>query len=407
MNIERVRIEKGKLDFADFSLPLKFSTQIHDLNGTIAGISSAPGARTAADLEGRVAEYGVATIKGEVDPFAPQELTDIALSFRNLEMTNLTPYTVKFLGYRMDSGKLSVDLNYLIKDRQLQGNNRILLDKLTLGDRIDSPDAIDAPLELAIALLQDSDGKIDLGLPVTGDLDDPQFSYGHLIWKAIGNLLTGIVTAPFRALGAAMGVKGDELDTLVFEPGSAVLAPPEQEKLKTVSEILAKRPKLLLEIAPRFDPEADSRALQRHQLQLALLQQIGVKIEPGRRLDPVSRSDARVRKAMESLYGAQFSAAKLAAKKQAAGKKKKDGKESGKAAEEALYESLYEELLGVQPLPKQALSELALQRGKTIFDQLTIRNKMPGGRVKLLKPVTVDAANPDSVATRLELAPVG
>ena len=414
VKIERVRIEKGNLDFADLSLPLKFSTRIHDLNGTIAGISSAPGAHTAADLEGRVAEYGVATIKGEVDPFAPQELTDIALSFRNLEMTNLTPYTAKFLGYRMDSGKLSVDLNYLIKDRQLQGDNRILLDKLTLGDKIESPDAIDAPLELAIALLQDSDGRIDLGLPVTGDLNDPQFSYGHLIWKAIGNLLTGIVSAPFRALGAAMGIEGDDLDTLVFEPGSSVLAPPEQEKLKTVSQILAKRPKLLLEIVPRFDPKADIQALQRHQLQVALLQQMGVTIKPGRKLDPISLSDARVHKAMESLYGAQFSAAKLAEKKAArkAGKaaEKTAGKETNPAAAasgEVFYKTLYQELLVVQSVPKQVLSELALQRGKVILEELTVQNKMPGSRVKLLQPVAVEAGTPDSVATRLELAPIG
>ena len=410
LRIDRVRVENGKLEFADLSLPLKFSTRIDELNGTVAGISNAPGSRTAADLKGRVADYGVATIEGEVDLSAPRERTDISLSFRNLEMTHLTPYTAKFLGYRMDSGKLTVDLDYRIQEGRLRGDNRILLERLTLGDRIESPDAIDAPLELAIALLQDDEGRIDLGLPVSGDLDDPQFSYGHLVWKALGNLLSGIVTAPFRALGAALGVKGEELDTLVFEPGGAALAPPEQEKLMTVSRMLAKRPALLLKITPRFDPKADKRALQRQQLQRALLRQLGVEPQPGRRPDPVSLSDARVREALERLYAKRFSAATLTAKKQAAKKQAKKRPQAdtaaGKAAD-ALYESLYQELLAVQPVTGQALSELAQQRGRAILEELTVRNQLPEGRVRLLPPVAVEAGTPDRVVTRLELAPIG
>jgi len=414
VSVGRIRLEDGELQFADFSLPLKFSTRIHELDGVIAGLSTEPSSRAVADLSGRVDEYGSVTIRGETALFQPLTFTDIDMVFKNLEMTRLTPYTMKFVGYKIASGKLSLGLNYKIKDHQLQGSNSILLDQLTLGEKVESPDAIDAPLELAVALLQDSDGKIDLGLPVTGNLDDPQFSYEQIIWKAAGNLLTSIVTAPFRALGAALGVEAGDLDSLPFAPGSATLSPAEEEKLKRVSQILTKRPKLLLEILPQFGPRMDAEALARRQLQLALLNQMGVKSEPGKRLDPISLGDGRVRKALEVLYAKQFTAERLAQQK-AALQKKLDTKPDGKRAapltaanEGELYTDLYQQLLTRQAVSKAELEQLARQRGKVIYEQLVQQHKLPKGRIRLLTPVPLDAGagQPDVVPAKLELTAV-
>jgi len=311
------------------------------------------------------------------------------MAFKNLEMSSLTPYTIKFAGHKIDSGKLSLDLQYKLMARQLQGENQILIEKIKLGEKVESPDAIDAPLELAIALLQDTEGRIDLGLPVKGDLDNPEFSYGHLVWKALGNLLANIVTAPFRALGAALGVKGEDLDAISFEPGHFDLTPPEEEKLKAVAEILSKRPKLTLEVQGQYDTGVDSAALKEVKLRLMLLKRMGVKLKKGEQPLPVSLGDGKTRKALEDLYAQRVSGDKLeqlkaSLKQPAKGEKKPDIDGSGKAqskapeiaSEEELYDKLYAELLEREPLPESSLSKLAQKRSQAIVAFLNTSGRL-------------------------------
>ena len=205
MSIERLRIVGADAEFADLSLTPQFGTRMHDLGGVVTGLSTDPATTAQVELDGKVDEFGSARVRGSIQPFRATDFTDLKLTFRNLEMTRLTPYSGKFAGRKIDSGKLSVDLEYKIKDRQLAGENKFVVNKLKLGERVDSPDAMKLPLDLAIALLEDSNGIIDLDLPVSGSLDDPQFSYGRIIWKAIVNVLTKLVTAPFRALGKLLG----------------------------------------------------------------------------------------------------------------------------------------------------------------------------------------------------------
>ncbi|MFN4148083.1 MAG: DUF748 domain-containing protein, partial [Rhodocyclaceae bacterium] len=262
--IDRLRFVKGEMDFADESLVMPFATRIHDLQGSIAGLTNAPGAVGAIELEGAVDEYGMARAAGQVELGNPTNGLDMRVQFRNIEMTRLTPYMATFAGRKIDSGKLSLDLEYKIERRRLTGDNQVVMDRLTLGERVESPSAKDLPLDLAIALLQDADGRIDLGLPVSGSLDDPQFSYGSLIWKAITNVITKIVTAPFRALGALFG-SGEPLDDIAFEPGAVELTPPEREKAMKLAQALAKRPKLMLTLTG-LHADADRMALQDRRL---------------------------------------------------------------------------------------------------------------------------------------------
>ena len=190
---------------------------------------------------------------------------------------------MKFAGYRIAEGKISLDLQYKVRDGQLEGANQIVIDKLTLGERVDSPDALKLPLELAIAILKDSDGRIDLGLPVSGNLNDPQFSYGALIWKAIGNLLTRIVTAPFRAhRRACWGSSGEKLEAIDFDAGSDRLLPPEREKLKQVAQLLAKRPQLKLSVPGQYSEAADGAALRARAVRLEIDRRAGIKLAAGR-----------------------------------------------------------------------------------------------------------------------------
>ena len=197
--------------FADLSLRPQFMTRIHDLKGTITGLSSAKDAQARFKMDGRVDRYGMAKINGVIRPNDFGRSSDVEMVFHNVEMKNLSPYSGKFAGRLIKSGKVSADFKYQIHDYKMIGDNKILIDNLVLGEQVDDPGAASLPLDLAIALLQDAQGRIDIGLPVTGDLQDPQFSIGPLVWKAFTNLITKAVTAPFRALGSLFGGEGAKL----------------------------------------------------------------------------------------------------------------------------------------------------------------------------------------------------
>ncbi len=313
VNIDRLRITRGEMDFADNSLALPFGTRIHDLKGSINGLSSRPGAPAQVEVDGQVDDYGLARAVGQIDLFNPSDFTDLKVLFRNVEMTRLTPYSATFAGRKIASGKLSLDLEYKIDKHQLHGDNKIIMDQLTLGERVEAPEAKNLPLDLAIAILQDSDGRIDLGLPVAGSLDDPQFSYGQIVWKAILNVMTKIVTAPFRALGALFG-GGEKFENIAFEAGEAQLTPPEREKLVRLAGALHKRPGLSLAVHGVY-AEADRVALQDLQLRRKVAERMGQRVDAQGDPGPLSTRQPKVQSVLESLYAEAFGGAELAALK--------------------------------------------------------------------------------------------
>ena len=398
VQVGRVRIRDGALNFGDLSLKPQFRSDIHALNGSIAGISTASGARASADLKGRVDEFGSATIKGELQPGAPQEFTDILMAFQNIDLSHLTPYSAKFAGYKINSGKLSLDLGYKVQKAQLQGNNQIIVDKLTLGEKVESPDAINAPLELAIALLEDANGRIEIGLPVSGDLNEPQFSYGHLIWKALGNLITKAISAPFRALAGALGVADEGLDNIAFAPGDAVMSPPEQEKLTTVVKMLAARPKLALEIQGTYSQTADGAAIRTLALHRTLLQRQGVKLAPGEAPGPLSLTDSDTQRAVEALFGERFGAAALAGEKQSLKAKPEAERQA------ALTDRLYRQLLEKEPLAPTALPKLAQERAQAMASYVAQTQQLPASRLKVVEPAEAVQASEQVVASKLNLS---
>jgi len=213
----------------------------------VSGLSSNPASRAKVKLDGKVDKYAPVDINGEVNLLAAAKYTDIAMSFRNIELTSFNPYSGKFAGYNISKGKLSTELKYKVADRKLDAAHHIVLDNLEFGAKTDSKDAAPIPLKLAVALLKDRNGVIDVNLPVSGTLDDPKFRLGPIIWKAILGLLTKIVTAPFAALGALFG-GGEELAFVDFPAGSAVLPPEQVEKLNKLAKALIERPQLKLSV---------------------------------------------------------------------------------------------------------------------------------------------------------------
>ena len=252
-------------------------------------------------LEGQVDQYGSATIKGELAPFNTKGYSDVKMVFRNVEMTRLTPYSAKFAGRKIDSGKISLDLYYNVVDSRLKGENQIIVDSLVLGERIEGSDAMDLPLDLAIALLKDSNDRIQLGLPVAGSLDDPEFSYGHLVWKTLVNVLTKMVTAPFRALASLIGGDEEDLGTVKFEVGKSRITPPEKEKLAKLAGAINQRPQLTVDVQGQYATEADGAVLKHLAVRQILAQRMGKPPITDLNLDtePLNMADPATRKALE------------------------------------------------------------------------------------------------------------
>jgi hypothetical protein len=405
--IERLRIVGANAEFADLSLTPQFGTRMHDLSGVVTGLSTDPATTAQVELDGKVDEFGSARIRGSIQPFRATEFTDLKLTFRNLEMANLTPYSGKFAGRKIDSGKLSVDLEYKIKQRQLAGENKFVINKIKLGERVDSPDAMKLPLDLAIALLEDSNGIIDLDLPITGSLDDPQFSYGKIIWKAIVNVLTKLVTAPFRVLGKLLGVSSEKLESVVFDPGSSTLLPPEQEKLKTLAEAMAKRPALTLTIEPGYDPESDRLALQVQAMRREVAAGTGVKLAPDEAPGPVDVNIYKVQTWLEDRYAERFGKAEYQKLRTRYKEKQKGGvnpitdsmlverlarsfktRDTGPVS--AFHTELLEQLTQKTAIDDSALIKLAQARGQAMHEDL-VKQGLDSERVSVAAPVKQEA----------------
>lgn len=390
VGIDRVSIERGNMDFSDASLVLPFSTYIKSLGGSVSGLSSSPDSRASLKFEGRVEEYGLARAEGTIQPFAPKKFTDIMVAFRNVELVPMSAYTATFAGRKIASGKLSLDLQYKLDNGKLAGDNKLLLDQFTLGERVESPTAASLPLDLAIALLKDSDGRIDLAVPVSGDVDNPEFSYGHLVWQAIRTVLTRIVTAPFRALGALFGSGSETLGDILFDPGSARILPTEYEKLRRVADGLQKRPQLKLVVQGRFHRNEDSRALRAQAVRAELAAREGLKLAPGEDPGPVGFDSAKTQRALENMLEAR--AGSGAAAQFAAEFRKASGREAPRvnaalalvgrgAGDRGLYVAMHQRLVELQPLQADALAALGQARADAIVRAFTTRLKFDAARV--------------------------
>ena len=264
VRIGAVKVSEGSADFADLSLILPFAARIEHLGGTVTSLSSDSASRANVELDGKLQPSGTAQVRGTINPLAQVPFLDLSVVFRDFNLPVLTPYAGEFLGRTIDKGQMSLDLGYRLQGRHLVGKNKVTLDQLELGDKIESPEATHLPVGLAIAILKDKDGKIDLDVPVEGDMDDPKFSIGKVIWNFIMSLLKKVATAPFALLGGLFGGgSGDELSHVDFDAGSSALATDQGESLNKLAAALGKRPQLRLEVRGRSDHEADAAAIRK------------------------------------------------------------------------------------------------------------------------------------------------
>ena len=268
IRIGQIAINDGSANFADFSLTPNFATAIQQLNGQIGTIDSHQAKPASVDIKGKVDRYAPVTIKGSVNPFDPMAALDIATSFKRVELTTLTPYSGKFAGFRIRKGRLNLDLHYVITKGQLKAENKVVVEQLQLGEKVDSADAVDLPIRLAIALLKDSDGKISIELPVTGDLNNPQFSVMPIVWQTLRNLVVRAATAPFKFIGGLVtGGGSEDLGNVSFAPGSSELNKDAEGALNTLAKALKERPTLRLEIEGTAAASSDGPFLAAQRLE--------------------------------------------------------------------------------------------------------------------------------------------
>ena len=418
VSIARLRVSDGVLEFADLSLRPQFATRMHELRGVVTGLGSDPKRTAQVQLDARVDEYGSVKIGGQVSVFDPERLTDIEMNFRNLQLGTLSPYIARFAGHRVDSGRLQLDLAYKLNDRRLLGRNKIVLQQVVLGEKVASPDALDIPLDMALALLRDSKGVIDIALPVSGDLDNPQFDYGEIIGNAVGKLLGGIVSAPFAALGAAFGGGDQGLDAIHFDGGSHALAPPERQKLAILATALKQRPALALVVPPTYSKAQDEPALRTLALRGEIVASMGIALAPDEDPGPVDAANPRAQRAIAKAFQSRYAAGVFDALRNRAVAATESAPvaqpatspaapPAEAAAPAAFYQTLLERMISEHAVTDDTLTRLATRRGEAIVEELVTVGGLPALRASLGEPAPdAEPAGGDAVMLQLRLRPM-
>lgn len=379
-----VSLVNGKVLFSDFFIKPNYSADLSELTGKLSAFSSeAPGGDPVlADLELRGRAEGSASLEvtGKLNPLAQPLALDITGKVRDLELPPLTPYAVKYAGHGIERGKLSVDVNYkVLPNGQLTASNRLVLHQLTFGEPVaGAPNSL--PVKLAVALLADRNGVIDLDLPISGSLNDPQFSVGPVIFKIIVNLIGKALTSPFSLLASALG-GGDEMSNVPFAPGSATLTADAQQNLGKVVKALADRPALKITVTGMASLNDEREGLQRERLNQLVL----VEKRRANATDTSPVSAAEYPALLKEVYGR----ADMPKPRNLVG-----------LAKELTVPEMEALLLANQPASETTATELATQRGQAIRAYL-LAQKLPAERLFVAAPKS--GKQPDKWTPRAEL----
>ncbi|MBS0578913.1 MAG: DUF748 domain-containing protein [Proteobacteria bacterium] len=381
VSVGTVRLVNADLDYTDLWIQPSFSVGIKPLNGTITGLSSDPKSRAKIRLDGQVERYSPAHIAGEANLLSADLYTDITMSFKDIDLTIVNPYSGRFIGYKIDKGKLSVDVTYVVEDRKLDAKQHFVVDQLELGDKVDSPDAVHLPMKLAVSLLKDKDGVIDLDLPMNGSLDDPKFRIGPIIWKVFVNLIVKVVTAPFALLGHLFG-GGEHVNIIEFPAGSAELDKPSKDQLASIAKGLKERPNLKLDVPIVYSAGLDRAQLAEARVHAQLAARVANTRQGRKHPDTALEMALADPKEHFQLLLEQY---KEAAGKEAALPGAAAALLAAKQKEPADYDpaiaELTQALAATVVVPEDDLVNLGKERAKAIQDALLSDGQIDPGRV--------------------------
>ncbi len=370
--VDRIAITRSTLLFNDRLIVPPVLLRIEDFDGEITGLDSAPESQLAVKATGRVGDHGGANVATAVAPFAPAHDLNADVSFANVEMTAFSPYAGRFAGYEISKGKLFLDLKYTLDGNRIKGENHAVFDQFELGNRVDSEDATSLPVKFALSLLRDRHGRIDISLPIEGDIDAPGFRFGHLIGQTLINLLTRMVTAPFTFIANVFG-GGPDMEYAVFEAGSGVIPADERENILPLSNALAERPQLTVEVQGWADPAADGAIMRQRKFEAVLATAIA--------------QGAAAPAALESLYEALFGAGSAASLRAELSVPAQDAPaSSAPVPDPAAWEQEWEEALRTRAIAAQEVSDeeliqLAYDRGRQVMDVLVRDGNVAAERI--------------------------
>ncbi|HEY7218538.1 MAG TPA: DUF748 domain-containing protein [Candidatus Binatia bacterium] len=307
ISIGKINLQSGNINFSDFFVKPNYSANLTSVEGVISELK--PETPGDIDLKAKLDESAPVDIKGKINPLSKDLFLDIVADAREIELSPMTPYSAKYVGYGIEKGKLSFNVKYKLENRKLSAQNKIILNQLTFGEKIESPTATKLPVLLAVALLKDRNGVIDVDLPISGSLDDPQFSVGGIVLRIIINIITKAVTAPFSLIASAFGGggSGEALSYIEFADGRATIEPSQREKIATLAKALNNRPALNLEITGRFDPVSDLDGLKRvgieRKVKAQKLKDLSRKGQAPRSVDEVQVDKGEYAQYLKAAYG--------------------------------------------------------------------------------------------------------
>jgi hypothetical protein len=263
IRLGRIILQGGSVNYTDNFIKPNYSANLTHIAGAVGAFSTTSTSPAEVKLRGEINSSAPVEITGSINPLAPEAFVDIKGKADGVELTNLSPYSTKYTGYPITKGTLNVDVHYLLQNRQLTATNHLFLTQLTFGEKVNSPNAINLPIALAVDLLKNPQGEINLTIPVSGSLNDPQFNLGALILKVVTNLVMKVVTSPFSVLASiAGGGAHEQLNQVDFPPGQATLTPDSIKRLSTLAKGMQDRPALRLSITGRVDPSVDRPGLR-------------------------------------------------------------------------------------------------------------------------------------------------
>jgi len=378
LEINQISLQNGTIAVDDRHIKPNYSSTLTELTGRMTGVTSITTEAADVDIRGKIGRHIPIKISGKVHPFMSNLFVDLTASLRDFNLSPLTPYSGTYAGYKIEKGSLSFDLKYLIAGKKLDAENKVVIDQLTLGDRVESPKATKLPVGLAITLLRDSDGKINLDIPLKGSIDDPEFSVWRIVMQVIVTLLTKVAKAPFALLGSLFG-GGEELSYIEFNYGSSDISEQSMKKIETLVKALKAKPALKLDIGGGVDIERDREGLIRDHFQRKLnAQKMNDLIRKGEKVESVDEITIEPREYDRYLKRA-YSAEKFPKPRNITG------------MEKSLPSEEMEKLMMTNIVVKEDdLRLLATKRAETVADAILEEGEFDPGRVFVVEPKTLE-----------------